>query len=79
LKDYEAVRRLRAIPKFIHLPVIALTAKAMKEDREKYMEAGASDYIVKPVDPDHSYFFDKSMAIPAREIVMNIFEVQYDG
>jgi signal transduction histidine kinase/DNA-binding response OmpR family regulator/CHASE3 domain sensor protein len=52
MDGYETIQRLRDNPKYIHHPIIALTAKAMKEDREKCMEVGASDYIVKPVNPD---------------------------
>jgi CheY-like chemotaxis protein/signal transduction histidine kinase/HAMP domain-containing protein len=52
MDGHETLRAIRKMQRFRHLPVVALTARAMKGDREKCIDAGASDYIAKPVDSD---------------------------
>jgi CheY-like chemotaxis protein len=53
MDGYTTMANMRNLPTFGERPIIALTAKAMKGDREKCIEAGASDYIAKPVDSSH--------------------------
>jgi CheY-like chemotaxis protein len=53
LDGYATTEAIRRMPQFTDLPIIAITAKVMKGDREKSLESGASGYVPKPVDVDH--------------------------
>lgn len=55
IDGFEAMRRIRKIPEFETIPIIALTAKAMKHSREECLNAGATDYISKPINLDQLF------------------------
>lgn len=55
MDGYEATRQIRQMQSYTDLPILAITANAMHEDRKRALQAGVNDYLVKPIDPDLLY------------------------
>ncbi len=72
MDGYEAARRLRADPRYHHLPIAAMTAHAMQEEREKCRQIGMNDHINKPIEPELLYRllerYHKNIATPSEHI-----------
>ncbi|HEV3331959.1 MAG TPA: response regulator, partial [Bryobacteraceae bacterium] len=75
MDGYETMKAIRQIAEFRTLPIIAVTAKAMKGDRAKCIEAGASDYITKPVDLDQLFSVLRVWLVRARDSVQAVLSV----
>jgi HAMP domain-containing protein/signal transduction histidine kinase/DNA-binding response OmpR family regulator len=75
MDGYETTRAIRQITEFRSLPIIAVTAKAMKGDRAKCIEAGASDYITKPVDLDQLFSVLRVWLVGAHQLSPSVMTV----
>jgi len=75
MDGYETIRAIRQVPEMRSLPIIAVTAKAMKGDRAKCIEAGASDYITKPVDLDQLFSVMRVWLVKRHELAPSSLSV----
>jgi PAS domain S-box-containing protein len=71
MDGFEATRRIRQLPEFAGLPILAMTANAMAGDRERCIEAGMNDHISKPIDP-RQLFATMSQHTPARKAGVSV-------
>ena len=69
MDGYETMRAIRQIPEFRAIPIVAVTAKAMKGDRAKCIDAGASDYITKPVDLEQLFSVLRVWLVRAHDLL----------
>ena len=76
MDGYETMRAIRRIPSLHSLPIIAVTAKAMKGDRDKCIEAGATDYITKPVDLEQLFSVLRVWLTYSRDIAPSLAVAQ---